>query len=216
MRKVEPEKHEARRQHILKAAAACFSSKGFHGTSTAEICAEADMSPGNLFYYFPTKHAIIAAIVAEEGRQTASYFEERSQASDLFSELLGFMDAILELAADATYSGLVLEIAAEAVRDARVAKLVVQNDTELQAALSSLLGSAAARGQVDPVLDPADSARWIAAIIDGIFSRVAVDPGFKPAEQRGMMRELLTRFLQPKRAHGQAVPRRTTLPRKTP
>ncbi|WP_164076138.1 TetR/AcrR family transcriptional regulator, partial [Stenotrophomonas maltophilia] len=50
MRKVDPDKHEARRQQILKAAIACFTAKGFHRTSTAEICAEAGMSPGNLFH----------------------------------------------------------------------------------------------------------------------------------------------------------------------
>lgn len=198
MRKVNPEKHEAKRLHIIAAAVACFSRKGFHATSTAEICAEAGMSPGNLFHYFPTKDSIIAAIVEEEARQTASYFDELSKAQDLFAELLGFMEVILGLAADAAYSNLALEIAAEAVRNERIARLVAKNDRELQAALGSLLRNAAARGQVDPTLDPADGARWIAAIIDGIFSRVAVDPGFKAAEQGAMVRLLLTRFLRPK------------------
>ncbi len=197
MRKVNPEKHQAKRRHIIAAAIACFSRKGFHATSTAEICAQAGMSPGNLFHYFPTKHSMIAAIVEEEGRQTASHFEELSKAQDLFGALLGFMDIILVLAADAAYSNLALEIAAEAMRDERVARLVAKNDRELQAALGALLRNAAARDQVDPTLDPADGARWIATVIDGIFSRVAVDPGFKPSEQGAMLRLLLTRFLRP-------------------
>lgn len=197
MRKVDPAKYEAKRQQILQAAITCFSRKGFHRTSTAEICAEAGMSPGNLFYYFPTKQAIIAAIVEEEGRQTAEYFTDISQEADLFDALLGFMDIVLELAGDESYLKLALEIAAEAVRDEEIGKLVASNDLELQSALNTLLRNAAARGQVDPTLDPADSARWVSALVDGIFSRAAVDPGFNPSQQHEMSRLLITRFLRP-------------------
>lgn len=197
MRKVNPEKHEAKRQQILAAAVSCFSDKGFHRTSIAEICSAAAMSPGNLFHYFPNKQAIIAAIVEAEGNQTAAYFEGISKESDLFAELLRFMDLILEVGSDQSYLKLALEIAAEAMRDEHVGGLVANNDTQLRDALNALLRNAAARGQVDPTLDPADSARWIAALIDGIFSRLAIDPGFKPLEQRQMLRLLITRFLRP-------------------
>ena len=44
-------------------------------------------------------------------------------------------------------------------------------------------------------LDPALSTD-VLAIIDGIFSRVAVDPGFKPKDEGAMLRLLLTRFLR--------------------
>ena len=55
MRTPNPEKQEARRRQIMEAAIGCFGKKGFHGTSTNEICAAAGMSPGNLFHYFPSK-----------------------------------------------------------------------------------------------------------------------------------------------------------------
>lgn len=197
MRKVDPEKHAAKRRMILDAAITCFSRKGFHGTSTAEICAEAGMSPGNLFHYFPTKHTIIAAIVEEERQEAAEIFRKLGEAEDLFGALLGFMDTILELAGDPTYSSLALEIAAEAMRDERIGALVATNDAELHAAVATLLRNAAGRNQVDAGIDADGAARWLAAIIDGIFSRVAVDPGFKPKEERAMMRLLLTRFLRP-------------------
>lgn len=199
MRKIDPEKHAARRQVILDAAIACFARKGFHGTSTAEICAEAGMSPGNLFHYFPTKHAIIAAIVEEERQETAEFFRELHEAPDLFAALLGFMDVVLGLAADPVYSSLALEIAAEAMRDEHIGKLVAANDAELRAALSAVIKTAHERGQIDTAIDPEAGARWIAAIIDGIFGRIAVDPGFKPDQERAMMHLLVTRFLCPQR-----------------
>ncbi|WP_230391141.1 TetR/AcrR family transcriptional regulator [Burkholderia cenocepacia] len=62
MRKIDPERVEAKRRQILDAAIDCFARDGFHATSTAAICKAAGMSPGNLFHYFPTKAAIIEAI----------------------------------------------------------------------------------------------------------------------------------------------------------
>ena len=49
MRKVNPERFEARQQHVRDAALACFGRKGFLQASMADICAEAGMSPGNLY-----------------------------------------------------------------------------------------------------------------------------------------------------------------------
>lgn len=197
MRTVNLERQRAKRQGILQAATECFAAKGFHRTSTAEICAKAEMSPGNLFHYFPSKQAIIDAIVEEEGSETTAYFAEAGQASDLFAELLAFMDVILALASDPAYLKLRLEITAEAARDRHVGMLVARNDADLQDALNALLRNAAARGQVDPKLDPATSARWVNALIDGVFCRTATDPDFKPTNQRDMLRLLLTRFLRP-------------------
>lgn len=53
------EKQQRKRRQILDAAMHCFIEKGFHSTSTAEICKAAGMSPGNLFHYYPNKYAII-------------------------------------------------------------------------------------------------------------------------------------------------------------
>lgn len=198
MRKIDPAKHEARRQHILKAALACFSAKGFHRTSTAEICAEAGMSPGNLFHYFPNKQAIIAAIVDAERADTVAYFSDALKADDLFAELLGFMELVLGLAADPAYARLVLDISVEAMRDAEIGERVARADGELRAALRTLIAEAGARGQVDRAIDPEAAARWVAALIDGIFGRVAVEPAFRPKEEAGMLRLILARFLGPR------------------
>jgi TetR/AcrR family transcriptional repressor of uid operon len=196
MRKIDPEKHAERRQTILDAARACFAKKGFHGTSTAEICAAAGMSPGNLFHYFPSKQAMIAAIVDEEGVSTAAYFETMGQENDLYAALVTFMDGVLDLAADPAFASLTLEIAAEAMRQGDMRSRVERNDKAMRDALHAVLQEAASRGQIDATLDVTATAVWIAALIDGIFSRVAVDPDFQPLQNRTMMHRLLDRFLR--------------------
>ena len=200
MRTIDPGKHAARRDAILAAARHCFARKGFHQTSTAAICAQAGMSPGNLFHYFPSKQAIIAAIVDQEGAETAAYFAQLQGSADAYGALLAFMDAVLALAADGDVASLALDIAAEALRDPDIAARVGRNDATLRAGVQALLESAAARGQVDAVLDPAQTAGWIAALVDGIFSRVAVDPHYAPLAQRASLHLLLARFLRPVQA----------------
>jgi AcrR family transcriptional regulator len=47
------------RQGILRAAARVFRRRGFAGTGMREIAREADLSPGNLYYYFASKHELL-------------------------------------------------------------------------------------------------------------------------------------------------------------
>src|SRR6188474_1076875 len=63
-----------RRDEILSAAQRCFVRSGFHQTSMQEICAEAGMSAGNLYRYFPSKEAIIAGIAERDRADAAEQF----------------------------------------------------------------------------------------------------------------------------------------------
>lgn len=62
----------ASRARILAAAEAVFARRGFHAARISDIAAEADMSVGSLYWYFPTKEAVLAEIVrAALNEQTA-------------------------------------------------------------------------------------------------------------------------------------------------
>ena len=50
---------ELRRLEILRAAGRVFRRRGFADTGMREIAAEADLSPGNLYYYFQGKHELL-------------------------------------------------------------------------------------------------------------------------------------------------------------
>src|SRR6187401_3335842 len=63
-----------RRSDILAAAQRCFVRSGFHGASMQDICAQAGMSPGNLYRYFPSKEALIAGIAERERAEVAQEF----------------------------------------------------------------------------------------------------------------------------------------------
>lgn len=195
MRIIDPQKHSARVQQILDAARICFAEKGFHQTSTAAICARAGMSPGNIFHYFPNKQAIIAAVVDGVRKDVAECFNSALQATDPLGGILEFTDMILGLAADKAFAGLALEIAAEATRDPGIGVRVSRNDIELRSALQALIIAAEERGQIGRALPSADAATWIAALIDGIFSRVGTDPDFHPEAHSSTLRLMIARML---------------------
>src|ERR1041385_1047412 len=52
-------KNEARRLDILRAAARLFRRLGISATGMREIAEEADLSPGNLYYYFTGKDELL-------------------------------------------------------------------------------------------------------------------------------------------------------------
>lgn len=55
-----------RRDEILAAAERCFATRGYDRTTLREIAAEAGLSTGAIYTYFPTKAAILDALCAEE------------------------------------------------------------------------------------------------------------------------------------------------------
>src|ERR1700752_2833835 len=65
MPKVSQAYRDQRRGHILAAARGCFVRGGVHQTSLQGLVAEAGMSSGAVYRYFPSKDAMIEAIAEQ-------------------------------------------------------------------------------------------------------------------------------------------------------
>src|SRR5437867_4977534 len=67
-----------RRTQILAAALEIFSERGFHGTRTRELADRAGVSEALVFSHFPTKEALIRAIIDRVGlRERVRVLEDR-------------------------------------------------------------------------------------------------------------------------------------------
>jgi AcrR family transcriptional regulator len=56
----------ATKERILRAAAALFAARGFHGTSTRDIAAAVGIRQPSLFHHFASKHAILAQLLERD------------------------------------------------------------------------------------------------------------------------------------------------------
>lgn len=195
MRVTDPEKHQAKKQMILEAAKACFAEQGFHQTSTAQICAAAGVSTGNLFHYFASKKAIIAAIVEEDLQQTQIFVAALREQENLVTALDAFFDVVLDVASDTAQASLALEIAAEAGRDAEIGVLYRLSTRVMREELEYLVSLGMERGQFSRQFSAASVVHCLMVMVDGIFSRVSVDPQFKPQEQKAALRTMMTGVL---------------------
>jgi AcrR family transcriptional regulator len=77
-----PRKKDARRDALLNGAAGLFSTHGFDAVTVSEIALAADLATGTFYNYFPTKTALLMAILSAD---LAAMLEqiEREEASPI-------------------------------------------------------------------------------------------------------------------------------------
>jgi AcrR family transcriptional regulator len=169
---------EARRQQILDAALSCFLRKGFHQTTTDEICAEASLSPGALYSYFASKEAIIQAIGEQRRGRNEALIKTLGEGE---SPLTRLHDVLVEVFAEiesdeAGAFALDVELWAEALRNPGVKRAFTDNLGTLGQAMAAVAESAQARGQLNPSLDPDAVGQVGMAFFQGLVLQKALDP----------------------------------------
>jgi TetR/AcrR family transcriptional regulator, repressor for uid operon len=198
MRTIDPIKQQAKRQQIVDAAIICFAKSGFHATSTAQICVQAGMSPGNLFHYFPAKDAIIQAIAELDRHETALALGRLREADNVVTGLQDLARDVLLAASDRAYAAISIEIAAEATRNPAVAALFAANDQQTRSALVTELQRGVDQGHVDASLDLPQTASWLIALLEGGVGRAALDADFDLAANQKTLCDMIARLLVPR------------------
>lgn len=191
------EKQQRKRRQILDAAMHCFIEKGFHSTSTAEICKAAGMSPGNLFHYYPTKYAIIEAIAEldeDDHKAILSMGDEPGCAADIIEKMIS---ALIMLYSEPGYTRLSLEIITEASRNPALNTAFIANEQRLHAKFCDVLKRGITAGEIDPQLNASQTASWLLVTADGTLGRELMEPEFSREAFLSGLRVLLRKALKP-------------------
>lgn len=77
-----------RRDQILATAAALFAERGFHGVSVGELGAACGISGPGLYKHFPSKDAILAAMLVSISEELLSVGQTRAAEADSPAEAL--------------------------------------------------------------------------------------------------------------------------------
>jgi AcrR family transcriptional regulator len=177
MRRPNVQLQSDRRAEILDAAQRCFVRSGFHQTSMQEICAEAGMSPGNLYRYFPSKVAIIEGIAERDRAEMARQFASASDAPDFFTALEALARHHFVETAD-EQMGLCTEIMAESRRNPEIARISRGFDVDARRYLIEMMRTAAERGEIASDVDFDAVITMLMLIADGVWWRRTADPNF--------------------------------------
>jgi TetR/AcrR family transcriptional repressor of uid operon len=166
-----------RRTQILDAAERRFSRAGFHRTTMQDVAAEAGMSPGNLYRYFPSKDALVAGLCERDRVGLAKEFQELHGSAD-------FLSAFRELGrrhfddAQRDKARLCLEIWAEATRNPAIAVLQTEFDRSMTEYFVGAFDAAKEQGAIHPSVDTRAAAAIIMKLGDGLFVRRATATDF--------------------------------------
>lgn len=182
---------ETRRRKILSAAKACASRSGFHATSVAQIAKSAGLSVGQIYRYFDSKEAVIAAVVAERwpGADVIAAWlgapligAEPSSETDL---------ARLDRCFAPEAAALSLEIRAEAARNPRVAAIFREARATELAHTVKLLEDFGGAGRT--AADIASRAELLHLLVEGM-QVWAVRPSGEPDLVRERVRQLVSQI----------------------
>jgi AcrR family transcriptional regulator len=86
------------RHGLLEAAGEHFAATGYHGTSLREILEACGVTKGALYFHFPSKQALVEAIIAETvQRWTEMAAEVRGRGMDPLQALIASFDGVFTL-----------------------------------------------------------------------------------------------------------------------
>jgi TetR/AcrR family transcriptional regulator, repressor for uid operon len=210
MPKVLPEYLELRRQQILDAAASCFSHRGFHPTTMQDICKEAELSPGAVYRYFPSKESIIQAMCERGGNRNVEAIHaalQRENTLDVLNALIDTFFLGLETLHSHSECALNVELIAEAPRNEHIREWLTRNLNEARSMFLDLMRAGQAKGEIDPSLDVASIAQVMVALYHGFITQKLVDPDMDVAMYAGVLRSLFggTFYREPSSLSGDAA-----------
>jgi AcrR family transcriptional regulator len=183
MPKVLPEYLALRRQQILDASAACFVRRGFHATTMQDICKEADLSPGAVYRYFPSKESIIHAMCDHNTNVKIDAIQEAMEQGntfEVFADLIRTFFMEIGESKATENCAMNVELIAEAPRSEPIREWLTQSLAATHDLFSRLIGAAQARGEINPALDPQAVSQVMVALYHGFVTQRLVDPTIDP------------------------------------
>jgi TetR/AcrR family transcriptional repressor of uid operon len=193
-----------RRNEILDAARRCFVRSGFHGASMQEICAEAGMSPGNLYRYFASKEALIAGIAERDRAEVAAEFAAADLSQGLFKVLEGLAHHHFSERPDEQVL-LCTEVMAQARRHPDIAAISQSFDRDVRKWLRTMFEEARKRGDIPNDVDLDGVITMLMIIADGVWWRRALDREFDPKSVLAIFMDVTRHMLRGKAATPRAA-----------
>jgi AcrR family transcriptional regulator len=156
-------------QRIQSAAKELFYRQGIRATGVEEVCRVADATKMSLYRAYPSKDALVAAILAEDASGHDRWFEEvTAGATDAAGKLRALVSAKIEMLQDPAYRGCPMLLAQAEFPDPGhpTHRLVAEFKSRAR-------GKVAALAREAGVADPELFADRLSLLIDGAWASLA-------------------------------------------
>jgi len=172
-----PAAAHATRARIVRVAAEAWHAKSFDGIGTAELCRRAKVHKGSFFHFFPTKDALLFAVLDHWAQQVDSGFRSGPFARDVppldrFSRFFGGCLAHLreQIEQDGCARGcpignVVLELS---TRSAAIRKAAARVFDVMRSVFKEALDEAVARGDLPRSTDVDATSGALLAYLQGL------------------------------------------------
>ena len=188
----------AQRARILASATKSFSEHGFHAASMASIAEAAQMSPGLIYRYFPSKNAIVLAVIDRQLEQNRAKIDALHASTEITSNLRRTFAQWQSEVPDAMNVALFLAMSADARHDPQIAKALRDSDQLTRANLEDWLGRSKKDGGRGVRKNLAESrAILMQCVIEGLAIRAIREPDLDFEKLAPALRQLFDRLLVP-------------------
>jgi AcrR family transcriptional regulator len=199
MRTANAQLQSDRRNEILDAARRCFVRSGFHAASMQEICAEAGMSPGNLYRYFESKEALIAGIAARDQAEVAAEFAAVDLAQGFFKVLEGLAHHHFSERPDEQVL-MCTEVMAQARRHPEIGDILQNFHADVRRWLRDMLEAGIKRGDIPAEVDVEPVITMLMLIADGVWWQRALKKDFDAEAMLPLFMDITRHMLRGKSA----------------
>jgi AcrR family transcriptional regulator len=182
----------ARRHQILDAARRCFERAGFHRTSMQDILAEAGLSAGAVYRYFPSKTEIVRAIADEtiSGVLDRAGAAVRADPPPPLTDLVGALITAAErqLEPDGVLR-MAIQVWGESVHNPELATAVADTYRRVRSVFIDYARRARDAGMLPAASDPEEVGRALFGLVPGYIMQRAL---LGDVDRDGYLRGLTT------------------------
>ena len=154
MPRTSPEHTAEVRQRILDGADRAFAAEGFRGASIPDIAAQASVSVGLIYRYFPSKEELFLSVCqARTDAQLNELAAGLARIHDPRERLHAAITTFVESLRDEHWSPIIVHAWAEADRNPRLRDMLIRLFDQQRGFAAMFIREAMARGEASPELD---------------------------------------------------------------
>ena len=188
-----------RRQQILDAAAACFARRGFHESTMLDICREAELSPGAIYRYFPSKDTIIEASCSDAQESITRLFDSTDPEAEAVDNIERLIDRFFRTLTESnalTTTRFAIQLWAEALRSPRISKIVLPVVNSFRLGIEQIINQGQQKGSISREVDAIGFARLLQAAYQGIRLQGSIDPDVNLKTYVGTLKSICRIYLR--------------------